>query len=597
MRDAETILNIIRERGSRKLPLENIYRQLYNRNLYLYAYARIYANDGAMTPGATDETVDGMSIAKIDALIEELRYERFRWTPVRRKHIPKKNSNAKRPLGLPTWTDKLLQEVIRMILEAYYEPQFSSLSHGFRPKRGCHTALQEIRRKWTGTVWFIEGDITQCFDRIDHQVLTAILGEKLHDNRFLRLIGNLLQAGYLEDWQYHKTLSGTPQGGVVSPILSNIYLDRLDQFVEQKLLPLHNRGDKRKRNSEQQSLRKRARRREKAGKFEEAKRLRQQAQELPSGDPNDPNFRRLRYVRYADDILLSFAGPRIEAEEIKQQLAHFLREELKLELSERKTLITHARTEAARFLGYEIRTRHQNAKRDKDGRRCINGQIRLQVPIDVVKAKCRFYMRNGKPIHRSERIFDSDYSIVAQYQAEFRGIVEYYRLAENLYRFSILKWMMERSLVMTLAAKHRTRVSRIYRKYKTVIKTDEGYYKVLKVVVPRGDEKPPLVAYWGGISLRRKLDAVLDDQPATNFNQRSELLQRLLANTCELCGSTDNIEVHHIRRLSSLKKKGRKEPQSWAKLMARRRRKTLVVCRQCHWDIHTGRSIEQKNSK
>lgn len=534
MRDAETILNIIRERGSRKLPLENIYRQLYNRNLYLYAYARIYANDGAMTPGATDETVDGMSIAKIDALIEELRYERFRWTPVRRKHIPKKNSNTKRSLGLPTWTDKLLQEVIRMILEAYYEPQFSSLSHGFRPKRSCHTALQEIRRKWTGTVWFIEGSITQCFDRVDHQVLMAILGEKLHDSRFLRLIGNLLQAGNLEDWQYHKTLSGTPQGGVVSPILSNIYLDRLDQFVEQKLLPLHNRGDKRKRNSEQQSLRKRARRREKAGRFEEAKRLRQQAQELPSGDPNDPNFRRLRYVRYADDILLSFAGPRIEAEAIKQQLAYFLREELKLELSERKTLITHARTEAARFLGYEIRTRHQNAKRDKDCRRCINGQIRLQVPIDVVKAKCRFYMRNGKPIHRSERIFDSDYSIVAQYQAEFRGIVAYYRLAENLYRFSILKWMMERSLVMTLAAKHRTRVSRIYRKYKTVVKTDEGYYKVLKVVVPRGDEKPALVAYWGGISLRRKPDAVLDDRPATNFNQRSELPQRLLANTCEL---------------------------------------------------------------
>jgi hypothetical protein len=223
MQNADTVLSIIRERGRRGLPLERIYRLLFNRDLYLHAYARLYANDGAMTPGTTAETVDGMSIAKIDQLIDDLRYERYRWTPVRRTYIAKKQSTKKRPLGIPTWSNKLLQEVIRLILEAYFEPQFSNHSHGFRPHRGCHTALQYIQTTWTGTRWFVEGDIASYFDTINHDTLLTILSEQLHDNRFLRLIRELLQAGYLEDWKYHQTYSGTPQGGVVSPILANIY--------------------------------------------------------------------------------------------------------------------------------------------------------------------------------------------------------------------------------------------------------------------------------------------------------------------------------------------------------------------------------------
>ena len=229
MQNAETVLNVIRERGERELPLENIYRLLYNRNLYLRAYGRIYSNQGATTEGITAETVDGMSLAKIDRIIEALRYERFRWTPVRRVNIPKPNGTT-RALGIPTGPDKLLQEVIRMILEAYYEPQFSDCSHGFRPGRGCHTALSNVTTHWTGVRWFVEGDIKGCFDNIDHDVLLSVLGDKLHDNRFLRLLKYLLKAGYMEDWKYGRTLSGTPQGGVVSPIFSNIYLDRLDKF-------------------------------------------------------------------------------------------------------------------------------------------------------------------------------------------------------------------------------------------------------------------------------------------------------------------------------------------------------------------------------
>jgi len=276
MRKAETILGIIRERGKKGLPLERVYRLLFNRDMFLLAYGRISKNAGAMTPGATDETVDGMSLVKIDTLIEALRYERYRWTPVRRTYAEKKNSTKKRPLGLPTWSDKLVQEVIRLILEAYYEPQFSDHSHGFRPGRGCHTALKEVYQRWNGTVWFIEGDIAACFDSLDHDVLGGILAEKIHDGRFLRLIGELLKAGYLEDWKFNRTLSGVPQGGVASPILSNVYLDRFDKWVETTLLPAHNRGDERQRNPAYRKLSGKAGYLRRKGCYREAQAVRKQ---------------------------------------------------------------------------------------------------------------------------------------------------------------------------------------------------------------------------------------------------------------------------------------------------------------------------------
>src|SRR5438270_9475987 len=192
MRTADTILGLIGERGKKGLPLERVYKLLFNRDLYLKAYGKIYRNKGAMTHGVTDETPDGMSLEKIDAIIEALRYERYQWLPARRTYILKKNGK-KRPLGMPVWSDKLVQEVIRLILEAYYEPQFSDHSHGFRPQRGCHTALTAIERPWTGTRWFIEGDIKGCFDNINHEVLLSIIAEKVHDNRLMRLLSYMLK--------------------------------------------------------------------------------------------------------------------------------------------------------------------------------------------------------------------------------------------------------------------------------------------------------------------------------------------------------------------------------------------------------------------
>ena len=537
-----------------------------------------------------------MSLAKIDRIIDELRYERFRWTPVRRVNLPKPNGGT-RPLGIPTWTDKLLQEVIRMILEAYHEPQFSDHSHGFRPDRGCHTALGEVVTHWTGVRWFVEGDIKGCFDNIDHAVLLSVLGEKIHDKRFLRLLKYLLKAGYLEDWKYGRTLSGTPQGGVVSPILSNIYLDRLDKYVETVLIPAHTQGTARRRNPTWNALRSHREYHQKVGHHKLAEQLRKQMQRLPSRDPLDPDYRRLRYVRYADDFVLGFIGPKAEAKQIKESLETFLHDSLKLELSTDKTLITHATSQAARFLGYELVNQQTNTRLDPNGRRSVNGHIGLRVPAKVIEQHCRAYMRNGKPAHRPYLLNDDDYTIISRYQAEFRGVIQYYLMAVNVFHLGRLQWVMEWSLAKTLANKHQATSRRIFRRYKSTIQTEYGPRACLKVEVQRGDGKRPLVAQFGGIPLKRKRQAVLaDQQPGRYRSGRTELIKRLLADECELCESTVDIQVHHVRALRDLNVKGQGTKSTWKQFMAARRRITLVVCQPCHMAIHAGQPLTQHAS-
>jgi group II intron reverse transcriptase/maturase len=589
MQTAATVLDVIGKRGARGLPVERLYRQMFNPQLYLMAYGKLYANKGAMTPGVTGETVDGMSLAKIGAIIGALRAERYRWQPVKRVYIPKKNGK-KRPLGLPTWSDKLVAEVVRLLLEAYYEPRFSGRSHGFRPGRGCHTALSEVVETWKGTHWFIEGDISDCFGSLDHEIMIKILAEKIRDGRFLRLISHMLKAGYLEDWRWHATLSGSPQGGIASPVLSNIYLDRLDQYVEQRLLPEYNLGRRRRPNRAYQVLEYAIARARRHKDKAEAHRLILARRRVPSQDPADPGYRRLRYVRYADDWLLGFAGPRREAEDIKSKIAAFLRDELRLELSPSKTLITHATSQAARFLGYEIKAQHSDTKITRR-RRAVNGAIGLFVPRAVIRQRCALYMSKGKPAQRGMLLHDDDFTIVAKYQAEYAGLVQYYLLAQDVFRLGRLHWVMETSLLKTLAGKHRSTVGKMARKYRAIITTPAGPRKCLQVVIGRDRGRKPLVTRFGGIPLRRVRTAVLTDQrPVMASAKRNELIHRLLAGRCELCEGTAGLEVHHVRKLADLNKPGRREKPPWMHLMAKRRRKTLVICRRCHEDIHAGRA-------
>lgn len=594
MRNAETILTIIRKYGQHKLPVKDAYRLLYQKDLYLRAYDKLYRNDGAMTEGVTSETVDGMSLEKIDNIINALRYEKYRWTPVKRVYINKKDGKL-RPLGLPNWSDKLLQEVIRSIMEAYYEPNFSTQSHGFRPARGCHTALREVIKKGKGTKWFIEGDLCSCFNKIDHDILLGIIRETFQDNRFIRLIEALLKAGYIEDWKLNSTLSGVPQGSISGPIFSNIVLDRLDKYVEQELIPTHTCGERRKTNPPYVLLTYQVSEAKKIGDWQSAKELSKQAQNIPSRDPHDPNFRRLWYVRYADDFLLGLVGSKKEAEEIKEKVSEFLANELKLELNANKTLITNARNQKAKFLGYEVHILHEDSKHDHRGQRCINGNIGLRIPTKVVQEKCKKYMKKGKPIHLTERTIDNGYSIVSQYQAEYRGIVQYYTMAYNLHILSKLRYVTEVSLVKTLAKKYKTTCTKIYRKYGATIKTDDGDRKVIRISQDR-EHKRPLIAYFGGISLKWNKWVSISDKPIRIWNsQRSELIQRLNAQECELCGSHDKIEVHHIKKLANLEKNG-KVKAAWQKKMIARKRKTLIVCQKCHNNIHNGKHDGKKLS-
>ncbi len=575
MRTAETILNIIQDRGKRRLPLDDVYRQLYNPDMYLRSYTKLYKNDGAMTPGTTGETVDGMSLEKIDRVIGAIRCEQWKWPPVRRIYI-EKPKGGKRPLGMPDWSPKVVQDIIRSILEAYYEPQFSDRSHGFRPKKGCQTALTEIYNIWKGTKWFIEGDIKGCFDNIDHYTLMNILRENIHDNRFLRLIEGSLKAGYCEDWKYHPSLSGSPQGGIVSPILSNIYMDRLDKFVENTLIPEHTQSERREEHPIYGQLNNQLATARRQGNLERIKALWREMKRYPSQNPDDPGYRRLRYVRYAD--------------EIKERISTFLATELKLTLSAEKTLITHAQTGRARFLGYEIGIMECPTKLDRTrGTRTVNGKVGMYIPKDVIQAKRKRYLRDGEPIHRTELINDSKYDIIYRYQGEYRGLVHYYGMAQNLAELGYIRWTMETSLLKTLACKNQTSVMKETKRLQSTIETPEGPRKCLKLVIQR-EKKKPLVAIFGGLPLKRRKNPPIEDRVILPYARiTSEIVERLLNDTCEVCGSKENVEMHHVRHLKDLNKKGKREMPLWMKIMISRKRKSIPLCRRCHDDIHHNR--------
>jgi len=583
MQEAEVVLSVLRERGRKGLPLTQLYRQMFNRDLYLLAYGNIYSNKGAMTPGAGEETADGMSEEKIEQITGLMRRESYRFSPARRVYIPKKNGKL-RPLGMPSWSDKLVGEVVRLLLEAYYEPGFSDRSHGFRKGRGCHTALREIHNTWTGVTWFIEGDISDCFGSFDHEILLGILAEKIHDQRFLRLIRHMLKAGYLEDWDYHETLSGCPQGGVVSPTLSNIYLDKLDEFIEQELIPQYTRGEVRAANPAYRQADALLRRARRCGDRAEARRLALEMRTFPSTDPMDPGYRRLRYIRYADDHILGFTGPRAEAEEIRARIAEFLRETLGLELNAGKTLVTHARSQPARFLGYDISVQHSSTKITRN-RRSVNGRIALRVPPDVIRAQCARYRQHGKPWHRPRLQNLDDYDIVRVYGAEYRGVVNYYLLAQDVWRLRTLRWHAETSMLKTLAAKHKSTVTKMAARHQAKVITGDGPRTCYEARRKRRG-KPDLVARFGGIILRQDRRAVITDPaPVPVRVPRTELLARLRKWECELCETGTTVAVHQVTGLKELGRPGPGQP-AWAALMARMRRKTLIVCSPCHDWIH-----------
>lgn len=600
MRSPERVLNSLNEHSKdSSYKFERLYRILFNEELFYAAYQKIASNGGSTTKGSDGRSIDEMSLARIEMLIASLKDESYQPHPSRRVHIPKKNGKT-RPLGIPAFEDKLVQEVVRMILEAIYEGHFETTSHGFRPKRSCHTALLHIQKTFSGAKWFIEGDIKGFFDNIDHDVLVGILRERISDDRFIRLIRKFLKAGYVEDWTFHNTYSGMPQGGIVSPILANIYLDKLDKYVKEYIRHF-DMGTKRRPGKESNDLaneRKRTVRKlkkikdgtEKAALVARLKAIEQERAAFPSGDEMDGSYRRLKYIRYADDFILGVIGSKEDALRIKEDIKSFLSESLALELSEEKTLITHT-GKSAKFLGYEITvTRNNHQRRDVQGRlrRTYGKRARLNVSMATLRDKLLEYgameikLRNGKEIWkpkcRSGLIFNDDLEILDRYNRETVGFCNYYLIANNCVVLHNFRYIMEYSMYKTFAGKYRSTVRKINKKYR-LNKLFTVKYEQKGVIKSRTFYKT---------SFKRRTTAFngsCDIEPYSIADvSRTNLTDRLKAEKCELCGATGKLIMHHVRNLKDLKGK-----ESWKRLMSARKRKTIALCPSCHRLRHLGK--------
>jgi group II intron reverse transcriptase/maturase len=574
---------------------------LYNREFYCLAYQNIYANDGSMTPGSDNMTIDGMSLKRMDKIIDSMKDHSYQPKPARRTYIKKKNGKL-RPLGIPSSDDKLVQEVVRLILESIYEPTFSERSHGFRPERSCHTALSQIQDRFTGVRWFIEGDIRACFDSFDHHVLIGILRRRIADENFIALMWKMLRAGYMEQWTYNHTYDGTPQGSGVSPLLANIYLNELDAYMEQykgdfdkgkraKANPEYNRerwkfSELRRKNANNYDE---LNEQEKTAFLKEQRRLKGVMWSLPTAIFNDPNFRRVLYCRYADDFIVGVIGSKQDAEDIKADIGQFLAEKLKLTMSDEKTKVTHCKDEA-RFLGHDITTRKsaflkRNAKGDVV--RTGSGQILLYVPYEKWRDKLLEYkaMKIGKgvnggekwkPIHRGFLTSKPDIEIIRQYNSEIRGLYNFYRLAHNASVIGKFAYIMEYSMYKTYGRKYEKSVKFIINKYS----------KNKEFRIPYDTKDGVKYCVFHNTGFGRKEIPLLGDVNVlpryVNTYKLREQVKRLKAGVCELCGKTDiEVYMHHAKKLKDLN--GQTE---WEELMKLKHRKSLAVCFDCHELIH-----------
>ncbi|MDX7862326.1 reverse transcriptase domain-containing protein [Aeromonas caviae] len=578
---------------------KDLYRLLLKPELHILAYEKIKSAPGNMTKGIDGETIDGASLRNIEVTISELKDESYKPTPSLRVFIPKKNGKQ-RPLGIPSVKDKLVQESVRLILECIYDapnnPIFSDLSHGFRESRSTHTAMEEVC-KWSGTKWFIEGDIKSFFDEIDHEILISLLRRKISDDRFISLIRKFLKAGYVEKGQFKSTRLGTPQGGIISPMLANIYLHEFDTWAE-KLCADLSKGLRRKPNPEYRSVvRKRSYLLNKcegkpAGKdLERFKDLSARLDQLPSNDQYDPDFVRVRYIRYADDWLIGITGSKELAVKVREQAGEFLKGTLNLELSMEKTKITHS-TGKAKFLGFLVGVaNYKEALIQKiepeysdfsHRRRVGNSNVRLWLDgdelLESLKEERFITIKDGKPFAQSKRSYvhlDPD-EIVRRYSAIKRGWVNYYRPVMNLRFLAYVDYLLRMSLAKTLAHKYRTSMKAQFQKRGRSL-------KVIREV--KGRVK--VTDYWE-CSFAKTVGVFNTNprDPDSLFTRYAKQTSSRLLMKCCVCGSSDNINMHHVRHL----RKGNKTVVSgFNRIMADINRKQIPVCRKCHVQIHNGK--------
>jgi group II intron reverse transcriptase/maturase len=586
-------LEVIRQLNARSGWInQKLYNLMFSPDLYVLAYERIKSEPGNMTPGTDKETLDGFSMDEIYQIVQEMRTEKYQCKPVRRTYIPKSNGKL-RKLGIPSVRDKVVQEVVRMILEAVYDSPhgsyFKDTSHGFRRDRSCHSALRDIQRRWTGVTWFLEGDIQNCFDDIDHEKLVEIVREKTSDERFLNLIKKILKAGYQDlDEMRKDSLAGTPQGGIVSPILANIYLHKLDEYVEQLQGELERSG-KRKHNLEYKRLQDRRLYLAKQGKTKTRayQELGARMRKLPSMDTKDPNFIRVKYVRYADDWVIGITGPHELAEDIKRKVRDFLGTELKLTLSEKKTVITNARTQEAKFLGYVIRlgrtnkeqkqTKTTNGSGKEFKRRSTGSEIVLRAPMEELINRLQkkgFCNKKGNPLHRAPwQQLDED-QIVNLYSSINRGIQQYYRPTDNWASVQRVQYILKYSLAKTLAGKRKSKISRVI--------NGNGDIKIR--TLRKGKEKE--IAFFQNHDWKTQRDGFTNTEKVDIVRMNIRMRTRSkLGQPCCICGDSERVEMHHVRHI---RKMTDKRAKGFSRVMSALNRKQIPVCQKCHRLIHAG---------
>ncbi len=576
----------------------DLYRLMYKEDLYILAYERIKSKPGNMTPGSDGETLDGFSLKTIQEIIHEMKTEQFHFKPVRTTYIPKANGKL-RKLGIPSVRDKIVQEVVHMILEAIYDsphgPYFMKTSHGFRPHRSCHTGLREFREKWTAVNWLVEGDIRACFDELNHHKLVAILRKKIQDERFLNLIWKLLNAGYMDlHGERRDSLIGSPQGGIVSPILANVYLHELDEFVETLRERLEKGKEKRpsptyeRLRSKRYSMAKRGQARTK-----EFKEITRQMRAVPSKQGNDPEYIRVRYLRYADDWLIGVCGSHSLALSIKQNIKEFLQDHLQLTLNEEKTCITNARTEEAFFLGttlkignggnakIKLQTSPWTGKTFK--RRSTGMETVMNAPLPkLVKrlADRGFCTKEGQPTPKSGWMFLDADQIVNLYSSVNRGLQNYYRFADNWGHMQRVQYILHYSLAKTLANKYRITVGKVFKRFG----------KTLTVVVPgKGGKEDRKVSFSANADWNKKRDAFQRGKHSEIDLVRTTIQMKTrskLGRVCCICENAEHIEMHHVRHIRKLSHK--REATGFNRLLRAINRKQIPVCTTCHHKIHQG---------
>lgn len=581
-----------------------------SRLLWEQGLRKIASNRGAMTPGIDGETFENFGSDNLDPLIASVVTGAYKPRPVRRVYIPK-GKGKRRPLGIPTRDDRLVQEVARQLLERIYEPVFSKASHGFRPGKSCHTALEHVKAVWTGVKWLVDVDVAGFFENIDHDILLKLLRKRIDDEKFIGLICDMLKAGVMEGRVHTQTYSGTPQGGIVSPILTNIYLHELDEFMAGRIQAFE-KGKTRANNPEYGRLAGRiAKRRERLKRLKasdnadqvtvkailaEIDTLSKQMRSLPSGDAMDAGFRRLRYCRYADDFLIGVIGSKDDAREVFASVRTFLTDALALTVSDEKSGIRKA-NDGATFLGYEVRTytgRQWTVRSQKGSqhfkRRPPSEVMQLHVPWDRVTA---FAARKGygdwsrlKARHRNHLLSCSDVEIVLAYNAELRGFANYYALARDVkFKLNRLEFLQRWSMFKTLASKHKSSVRIVAARMRQGLGYSAGY---------EVGGQPRSVKVWKMTDLTRdRIDpAKVDFQPWTQIysESRTDWVDRKNAKQCEACGRSDlPCHVHHVRGMADVAHKDQAEKKAIA-----RARKTKVLCVPCHKAIHGGPQPEQR---